>query len=103
MMETVEPFLPMVTPVAVEVPIEIMPEVSRTTPESPDIFVPLKVNAARATDAAEKRMTEASAARKAPANRLRWILFNIEVRSELVYATTYCSKFTRWLVDCNCV
>jgi hypothetical protein len=45
---------PIVTPVAVEVPIEIVPVASMMTLELPEMLVPLKVSAATAIEAPTK-------------------------------------------------
>jgi hypothetical protein len=57
----VTPVLPIVIPVAVEVPMEIVPVASITLFESPVMLVPLKVSAANAieTPANKRRMAAA--------------------------------------------
>jgi hypothetical protein len=64
------PDRPIVIPVEDDAPIEIVLELSITTPESPVMLVPLKVRAAVAIDAAAKKMTTLRANPKVPRKRL---------------------------------
>lgn len=65
----VMPDRPTVIPVEDDAPIEIVLELSITTPESPVMLVPLNVNAAVAMDAAAKNMTTARDAPNVPRKR----------------------------------
>ena len=65
---TVWPILPIVIPVAVDVPIEIVLDESTTTLESPEMFVPLNVSVANAGRAVRARTPSTI-----PALRGQWL------------------------------
>jgi hypothetical protein len=69
--EVVEFVLPMTILVAVDVPIQIVPALSITRPESLEIFVPVKVSEAKAIDAAAKRRKAGTSDKKHTTNLQR--------------------------------